>query len=234
MEERLVLWDVDGTLLRTSGIGQQAFYLAAEHVLGRPLDDRNAVRMSGKTDPLIALEILTLAGLEDEEARRLLPEVVTRLEAELEQARDLVRDQGHVLPGVEAVLEKLHDDPGVVLSVLTGNTAANAAVKLQAFGLERWLDVDVGAFGSDDHDREQLVPVALDRLRRLRGRDLFPGQVWVVGDTPRDLACARAGGARCLLVATGRFELEELEGLGADDVRADLTDTAAVVDLLRS
>ena len=234
MDDRLVLWDVDGTLLRTSGIGQQAFYLAAEHVLGRPLDDHNAVRMSGKTDPLIALEILALAGLEDGEARRLLPDVVGRLEAELEQARDLVRDQGHVLPGVEEVLKELHDDPRVVLSVLTGNTAANAAVKLEAFGLDRWLDVEVGAYGSDDHDREQLVPVALDRLRRLRGRELAPAQVWVVGDTPRDLACAKAGGARCLLVATGRFELHELEGLGADHVLPDLADTGAVVGLLRS
>jgi phosphoglycolate phosphatase len=233
VDERLVLWDVDGTLLRTNGVAQRAFDVAAEHVLGRHPGD-HAVKMSGKTDPLIALEILVFAGLAEEEARRVLPDVVGRLEAELAGARELVRDQGHVLPGVEAVLTGLHDDPAVILSVLTGNTAANAAVKLQAFGLDRWLDVDVGAFGSDDHDREQLVPVALERLRRLRGRDLDPGQVWVVGDTPRDLACARAGGARCLLVATGRFELAELQGLGADEVLTDLSDTAAVTRLLRS
>ena len=228
-----MLWDVDGTLLRTNGIAQRAFDVAAEHVLGRHPGE-HAVRMSGKTDPLIALEILAFAGLPDEEARRLLPDVVGRLEAELAEAKDLVREQGRVLPGVEEVLTALHRDPAVVLSVLTGNTASNAAVKLQAFGLERWLDVEVGAFGSDDHDREQLVPVALDRVRRLRGRDLAPEQVWVVGDTPRDLACARAGGARCLLVGTGRFELAELEGLGADLVVPDLTDTEAVVALLRS
>ncbi len=228
-----MLWDVDGTLLRTNGVAQRAFDVAAEHVLGRHPGD-HAVKMSGKTDPLIALEILVFAGLAEEEAHRVLPDVVGRLETELAGARELVREQGHVLPGVEAVLTGLHDDPAVILSVLTGNTAANAAVKLQAFGLDGWLDVDVGAFGSDDHDREQLVPVALERQRRLRGRDLDPGQVWVVGDTPRDLACARAGGARCLLVATGRFELAELQGLGADEVLADLSDTAAVTRLLRS
>ena len=94
--------------------------------------------------------------------------------------------------------------------------------------------MEVGAFGSDDHDREQLVPVAIERLRRLRHRSVEPHQVWVVGDTPRDLACARAGGARCLLVATGRFALEELEGLGADAVLPDLTDTEPVTRLLRS
>ena len=228
-----MLWDVDGTLLRTNGVAQHAFDLAAEHVLGRP-PGRHEVRMSGKTDPLIALEILLFAGLAEEEARRLLPDVVARLEAELAGARELVRRQGHVLPGVEALLADLDGDPAVVQSVLTGNTAANAAVKLEAFGLDRWVDVDVGAFGSDNHDREQLVPVALERLERVRGRTLGPGDVWVVGDTPRDLACAQAGGARCLLVATGRFALDELEGLGADEVLPDLSDTAAVGRLLRS
>ena len=228
-----MLWDVDGTLLRTNGIAQHAFDVAAEHVLGRP-PGAHAVAMSGKTDPLIALEILAFAGLSDDEARRLLPDVVGRLEAELAGARELVRDQGHVLAGVEEVLVDLDGDRAVVQSVLTGNTAANAAVKLQAFGLDRWLDVRLGAFGSDDHDRERLVPVAIDRVRRLRGRTIDPNQVWVVGDTPRDLACARAGGARCLLVATGRFELEELAGIGADHVLADLTDTAEVGRLLRS
>lgn len=228
-----MLWDVDGTLLRTNGVAQRAFDVAAEHVLGRR-PGPHEVRMSGKTDPLIALEILLFAGLAEEEARRLLRRVVERLEAELEGARDLVREQGHVMAGVEALLAGLHDDPRVTQSVLTGNTASNAAVKLEAFALDRWIDVDVGAFGSDDSDREQLVPVALDRVRRLRGRDLGPEQVWVVGDTPRDLACARAGGARCLLVATGRFPIEELEAEEPDEVLPDLTDTEAVLKLLRS
>ena len=233
MGDRFVLWDVDGTLLRTNGIAQRAFDLAAEHVLGRPPGD-HAVRMSGKTDPLIALEILAFAGLAEEEAHRRLPEVVERLEAELAAATDLVREQGRVLPGVAEVLAELHDDPDVVQSVLTGNTASNAAVKLHAFELERWLDVEVGAFGSDCHDREQLVPVAMERVRRLRGREVGPDDVWVVGDTPRDLACARAGGVRCLLVATGRFPLEELKELDADAVLPDLSDAPAVARLLRS
>lgn len=228
-----MLWDVDGTLLRTNGVAQRAFDVAAEHVLGRP-PGPHEVRMSGKTDPLIALEILLFAGLAEDEARRLLPRVVERLEAELDEARELVREQGHLMPGVEPLLAELHEDPRVVQSVLTGNTASNAAVKLEAFALDRWLDVEVGAFGSDDSDRERLVPIALERVRRLRGRELAPDDVWVVGDTPRDLACARAGGARCLLVATGRFPIGELEAEGPDEVLPDLTDTEAVLRLLRS
>ena len=233
VDDRFVLWDVDGTLLRTNGVAQRAFDVAAEHVLGRPAG-LHEVRMSGKTDPLIALEILAFAGVAEEEARRLLPDVLARLEAELAEAEHLVRQQGRVLPGVAAVLAELHDDPAVVQSVLTGNTAANAAVKLRAFDLDRWIDVEVGAFGSDRHERDELVPVALERVERLRGRTMGPDDVWVVGDTPRDLACARAGGARCLLVATGQFAVDELEELGPDAVLADLTNAGAVVDLLRS
>lgn len=228
-----MLWDVDGTLLRTNGVAQRAFDVAAEHVLGRP-PGPHEVRMSGKTDPLIALEILAFAGMAADEARRRLPDVLARLEAELAGAAHLVREQGHVLAGVEGVLADLHDDATVVQSVLTGNTAANAVLKLAAFGLDRWIDVEVGAFGSDRHDREELVPVALERVERLRGRTLDAGDVWVVGDTPRDLACARAVGARCLLVATGQFGVDELRDLDADEVLPDLTDGAAVARLLRS
>ena len=233
MDGRLVLWDVDGTLLRTNGIAQQAFDVAVAHVLGRPPGDHE-VRMSGKTDPLIALEILAFAGLAADEALRLLPDVLGWLEEELAAAKDLVREQGHVLPGVVEVLADLHDDPAVIQSVLTGNTAANAAVKLQAFELDRWLDIEVGAFGSDRHQRDELVPIALERVERLRGRILGAADVWVVGDTPRDLACARAGGARCALVATGQFGADELRDLGPDEVFTDLTDAAAVGRLLRT
>lgn len=233
MNERLVLWDVDGTLLRTNGIAQRAFDVAAEHALGRPAGDHE-VRMSGKTDPHIALEILAFAGLDEEEAHHLLPEVLARLEAELAEAIDLVREQGHVLPGIPDVLAELHDDPTVIQSLLTGNLAANAAVKVRAFDLDQWLDLEVGAFGSDHHDREQLVPIALERVQRLRGRKLGPEAVWVVGDTPRDLACARAANVRCLLVATGQFSVEELANLGPDEVLADLSDAPTVAKLLRS
>jgi phosphoglycolate phosphatase-like HAD superfamily hydrolase len=130
------------------------------------------------------------------------------------------------------VLERLDEQPGMRQSLLTGNIAPNAVVKVAAFGLQRWLDLEVGAYGSDHADRTALVPVALSRVARLRGEDVKPDQVWVIGDTANDLACARAGGARCLLVGTGRFTYAKLSGLGADAVMDDLSDTDAVVDLL--
>lgn len=228
---RLVLWDIDGTLVDAGGIGARAFDLAIERVLGARPPSR--IRMSGMTDPKIVHGYLEMLGIEETEAEHHVGPVLGQLAAVLADAADEVRQLGRALPGVEAVLGELAGDLDVLQTVLTGNVAPNAVVKLEAFGLLRWLDLEVGAFGSDDADRNRLVPVALDRAAAIRGRRFAPEQVWVVGDSAADLACARASGVRCLLVATGRADYEELEALGADAVRHDLADTAAVVELLR-
>jgi phosphoglycolate phosphatase len=228
---RLVLWDIDGTLLRGGDVARDVFDEAVTAVLGRHPGDHR-VRMGGKTDPQIALEILAYAALEEAEAADHLPAVLAALERGLEAAADDMRRHGVVLPGVPDVLRALDDEPSVRSTVLTGNTQANAAVKLAAFELTAWIDFEIGAFGSDDHDRTALVPVALERARRLRAVEVDPADVWVVGDTARDLACARAGGVRCALVATGHSSLEELQATDADAVFEDLVDVDAVVKLL--
>ena len=234
--KRLVLWDVDGTLLRTGEAGRTVFDAAVGRALARELspDVLERVTMSGKTDPQIAREILLLAEVADDEVDRHLPDVLRHLEAELAAAADRIREAGHVLPGVEELLPRLHDDPDVLQSVLTGNLAANAAVKLGAFHLEKWFDLDVGAYGSDHHDRTELVPIARTKAEQQYGRAFAPEQTWVIGDTPRDLECAKAGGARCMLVATGRFGFEDLSGLDADVVLGDLSDVDGVLALLAS
>jgi phosphoglycolate phosphatase len=228
---RLVLWDIDGTLLRGGDVAGDVFDEAVTGVLGRHPGDHR-VRMGGKTDPQIALEILAHAALEDAEAAEHLPAVLEALERGLEAAVDDMRRHGFVMPGVPAVLRALDADPSVTSSVLTGNTQANAAVKLAAFELTPWVDLEIGAFGSDDADRTALVPVALERARRLRGLAVGPDDVWVVGDTARDLVCARAGGVRCALVATGHAPLDELRATDADAVLEDLSDVDGVVKLL--
>lgn len=119
-------------------------------------------------------------------------------------------------------------------SVLTGNLAANALVRLAAFGIESMFDLDVGAFGSDHADRSTLVPVAVGRAGALRGRRFTTGQVWVVGDSPKDLECARAGGVRCLLVATGRVSAAALLLLEPDALLPDLSDVDATLSVLHS
>jgi phosphoglycolate phosphatase-like HAD superfamily hydrolase len=222
---------VDGTLLDAGGATAESFDTAVSSVIGRN-PGPHGVAMSGKTDPSIALEIMAFAGLDEDEARDCLPVVLEELEATLAAAAPSLRVKGRVLPGVEAILARGHAEVSVVQSVLTGNIEANAGVKLRAFDLDRWLDLSVGAFGSDRSDREHLVPVAVERARRLRGLDCAPTDVWVVGDTPRDLACARAAGASCLLVGTGRVPVEELRQTGADHVMNDLSDVEGVCELL--
>jgi phosphoglycolate phosphatase-like HAD superfamily hydrolase len=210
---------------------RRAFERAVEAVVGRVVDSR-AVSFGGKTDPLIAAEILATLPVGDDEIDGHVSSVLAELERAMAVAADDLREGGRVLPGVGELLARLHGRRDVVQSVLTGNVAANARLKVGAFGLDRFLDLEVGAFGSDHADRNQLVPVALRKLDVLRGLRVSPNRVWVVGDTGRDLECARAAGARCVLVATGMVPFEELEPLGADATLRDLSETDAVERLL--
>jgi phosphoglycolate phosphatase len=224
---RLILWDIDGTLVSAGAAARVAFDLAVARVIGRA-PGQHDVHMSGKTDPQIAMEILATMALSEREARETLPDVLRSLEIELERAIDVIRRDGLVHPGARELLTRLAAAPDVVQTVLTGNLAANARLKLGAFGLDRWVDLDIAATGDDHHDRTELVPVALEKASRRFGHPFEPADAWVIGDTPRDLECARAGGARCLLVATGRFCFDELSVLGSDALVSDLSNTDTI------
>ena len=226
--KRLILWDIDGTLLRGGSVAGTAFAAAVEKVVGRPAGD-HGVRFGGKTDPQIVREILAVLDLHDQVEEH-EASIIAELERGLRDGRDQMQAEGFVLPGVPELLEALRAT-GAVQTVLTGNTAANAAVKVDAFELRPWLDLEVGAFGSDHHDRNQLVPIAVERATQRYG-PVDRRHTWVIGDTPFDAACARAGGVRCLLVATGHSPRADLDGAGADRVLDDLSATAEVVDLL--
>jgi phosphoglycolate phosphatase len=224
---RLLLFDIDGTLVRAGPVGGAVFNRALEAVLGEVPSER--VRMSGKTDPQIVREYLALMESDDTDH---LPSILEHLERELAAAAAEITRDGSACPGAVELLEAVANDDRFHSSVLTGNIAPNAVVKLAAFGLEKWLDLECGAYGSDSEDRKDLVPIAIQRLASLRGIHISPEETWVIGDTPRDYECAAAAGAHCLLVATGGYRLEELSGLGADAVLADLSATGAVVDIL--
>ncbi len=228
MLRRLLLWDIDGTLVRAGPLAAEVFDRAVGDVVGEPPPGR--VRMSGKTDPLIVGEQLRLLGVEPEPGT--VEAVLDRLVARLAEVSDLLAGQGSVCPGVSEVLSELAADPGVASGVLTGNLRPNAEVKLAAFGLDGLVDVGIGAFGSDDIDRNALVPIARRRATERLGSAVAPADTWVIGDTPRDLDCARAGGVRCLLVATGTYPVDELGALGADAVLPDLGDTREVLGIL--
>lgn len=226
---RLLLWDIDGTVLRSGPLAREAFSTAVGRVTGAHPGDHGVV-MSGKTDPQIVGEILETMGADPAAAAEAVGAVLHHLEQEMAGSPERLRENGYLMPGVAALLERLDDDPQVVQTVLTGNIAPNAALKLAVFGVEQRFDLAVGAYGSDDPDRCELVPIARSRFVQRYGQE--PEEVWVIGDTPNDLACARAGRARCLLVATGRIPYETLVALPADAVLHDLGDLDAVTAVL--
>jgi phosphoglycolate phosphatase-like HAD superfamily hydrolase len=213
----LVLWDVDGTLVRTAGHGRYAFEDAFETVVGRTPEP---VDYAGRTDKQIAL--MMLAG-EDEHLARVLEE----LEAALELRKEAMRAEGYAYPGVAEVLEALHGRDDVIQSLLTGNIKANAILKVSAFGLEPWLDFDVGAYGSDPHEeRSDLVAVARERAAEKYSE---PTGAVLVGDTPLDVRAAREAGARAVAVATGFADPEALRASRPDAYLEDFSDTGAAL-----
>src|SRR5918997_1121879 len=153
------------------------------------------------------------------------PRILEELAAALERRKDAMSTEGYAYPGVPEVLEALHRRDDVINSLLTGNIQANAVVKVSAFGLERWLDFDVGAYGSDPHEeRSDLVAVARERAAAKYGE---PTGAVLVGDTPLDVRAAQEAGARAVAVATGFADPEALRASGPDAYLDDLSDTAA-------
>jgi phosphoglycolate phosphatase len=219
-----VLWDIDGTLVSSGGVAAQAFLDAVAEVTGRrPSPERRDY--GGRLDTEIADMLLTAVGA----APSLVADVLAALERLVTDRLAELRAQTRTYPGVAALLAYLAK-VGVRQTVVTGNVAAIARHKLDAAVLIPPIEPEFGGYGDSAPDRAAVARVALDRLAAAGWRPA-PGQVWIVGDTPRDLACARAVGVRCALVATGRRPIGELTGLGADIVLPDLSDPRPLLDL---
>lgn len=202
MGAAVVLWDIDGTLLTTLKAGIKAWEDAARDVLGVDLDLED-MPTSGLTDPMIAREILGVAGRPpDEEVEAALGAVYV---AALPQR--LTERRGFALPGVVDVLDALHGRDDVVQGLLTGNYRLGAKAKLERYGLSGYFDF--GGFGDDGFDRSMIGKVALDRAQEFGG-DVGHGRVFLVGDSPYDVACANALSLRMICVATGTHTVEEL------------------------
>lgn len=224
---RLVLFDIDGTLLLTAGAGRRAITAAMTEVVGSAAGFEG-VRFDGKTDPQIVSELLEAAGDPDPGDVKRISAVCDRyadlLEAELQRPTSRVT----IMPGVHDLLERLEQEPRAVLGLLTGNLARGAALKLRAGG----IDPDrfaVGAYGSDAAHRPHLPPIAASRAEGLLGRVPSGHEVVIIGDTPADVACGASLGARAVAVATGGYTLDELWACGPHAAFADLTDTDAVL-----
>jgi phosphoglycolate phosphatase len=224
--KRLVLFDIDGTLL-AGGPAKEAFQLALVEVFGTagPIE---TWEFSGKTDPQIARELLREGGVGDAVIDERFPDLWTHYLSGLE-AR-LPGNPTRALPGVVSLLEALRAEAGVALGLVTGNLARGAELKLGAARLDG--PFPVGGFGSDHEERNELPGVALVRARDHWGRSFASHEVVVVGDTPRDVACGKAHGLRTVAVATGRFDAHTLAATGPDATLEDLEETEHVVRLL--
>ncbi len=218
------LFDIDGTLILSGGAGKAALEagLASEFGIAQVIDK---LQLSGRTDRAIVTDLFRLHVIDDTpENRRRLAEAYLR-----HLPRCLATLGGRVLPGIAALLECLSERHDVALGLLTGNLRAGARVKLGHFGLFEYFPF--GGFGDEHIDRDDVAREALAEVRR-HHKAIPPERIWVVGDTPLDVRCARAIGARAVAVATGWHTCEELTGHGPDLLLDDLSDPLPLLNCL--
>ncbi|MEO7910523.1 MAG: HAD family hydrolase [Roseiflexaceae bacterium] len=223
---KLILWDIDGTLLYSGGVAGEAMRASMQRVYGRASTEARH-SYAGKTDRQIILE--TFAERDHDALISSIDHFTTTYIEELTSRRDDFLTRCRVLDGAAAALERLAT-ADVIQSVLTGNLQPIARIKLDLMGLTRFLDLDAGAYGSDHHRRAELVPIAVARAVQRYGRSFSGTDVVVIGDTPHDIDCGRAAGARTIAVATGPFSADALRAHGADVVLENLADTDRVVE----
>jgi phosphoglycolate phosphatase len=219
---RLLLFDVDGTLIRCGTQIRPILSGALTEVFG-VAGQMDGFEFSGKTDQQIVLELLCGAGLPQERVRAGLARLRELYLERLEERLD--RERMELLPGVEELLAELAARPGVALGLLTGNWEGGARIKLSRFGLGRYFDF--GAFGDDGVERRELLPVALERAFRATGNRFAPEEALIVGDSVRDVEVGRTHGVPVLGVTTGWTSAQSLAAAGADRVVASLAGLAA-------
>lgn len=216
---RLILWDIDHTLIETGGAGGEFARAAFEEITGiRPKEMADA---NGKTERVILAETLRAHGIEPTEEYQ--QRYARALPAQYQQHADQLRERGRVLPGAAEAIAALAQVPGVIQTVLTGNYKAVAATKLHTFGLDAQLDLEVGAYADDGTDRAALVPIAQQRATATYGHTFSREDTIIIGDTTHDVVAAHRGGASILAVATGDDSVERLRASGAERVITDLT-----------
>ena len=223
--KKLILWDIDGTLIVSGRAGIFALSRAFKNLHGRE-PDFSKIEVSGRTDKWIAGQVLEQQGLP-----ATTENIHAFLEAYLEALpEELTARQGRVLPGILDLLEIFHHRADIAQGLLTGNLRQGARIKLEHYRV--WHYFEFGAFGNDSPLRNELGPHALRRAREKHAVEFAPADTFVIGDTPHDIECGRAIGAKTIGVATGRFSVAELRLHQPTAVFADFADTAAFLRVI--
>lgn len=214
----LLLWDIDGTLVCTDRAGERAIFRALQELHGLDLQGKLPVDLRGRTDTAIVRELfqaLDIAG-EQAEWQRFSQAYLKNL------AQTLPEGEARLQPGVPAVLDAVKAHPEIHQALLTGNLQEGARLKLSH--LKIWHYFEFGAFADDSHIRNELGPFALRRAKEKLGLDFPPDKVFIIGDTPHDIACGQAIGAKTIAVATGAFSMTDLAKHNPTHVLPDLAD----------
>jgi len=220
--DKLLLFDIDGTLILSGGAGETALKHAMRDRFGVE-EDMVDIVLAGATDALIARELLQKHGID------CTPENLTALmDSYLEHLEiHLPRHDGALLPGILKLLEALRDRSDCIIGLLTGNLERGAQLKLTHYGV--WDFFEFGAYADDSHDRNQLGHFAKSRALEKHGIAFEPESIFILGDTPRDIECAKAIGAHAVAIATGNYTVEELEKHGPEFLFTDLGDTDEII-----
>ncbi len=228
---RLILFDIDGTLISTNGAGMRAFYRAIQSVFGIHAEHA-VIRPDGKTDPLIGKELVHYFDLDDRwcnETREVLfSSYLSHLEDEMSRAKD--RGSIRILPGVEELLRVLSSQPDLAIGLATGNLEKGAHIKLDKAGLGAYFKF--GGYGSDSEDRTILTQIGIQRGVEAIAPRTLEG-VFAVGDTPFDIVHGHAAGASVISVASARYSLNELRFHNPDLLLSDLTPTDLIISFIR-
>ncbi|WP_424644839.1 HAD family hydrolase [Embleya sp. AB8] len=223
---RLVLWDIDHTLIATGGVGRQVFADAFLEITGLPMQQQAGV--NGRTEQVIFRETVVLHGLNP--SAYVFADFAQALADGYRARAAEMRERGHALPGAAAILAALADMEGIVQTVVTGNPREVGVIKLAVFGLDRAIDFAIGAYGDDHTDRPELVRTARHLAEQRYGTHFGRDNTVIIGDTPADVEAGRDGGATVIAVATGSNDAQALSG--AAHVLPDLADTETVVSLV--
>ena len=230
MKRKLVLFDVDGTILLTAGAGRRAILAALSDEV-HDLTPMERVRFDGKTDPQIVAELLEVAGRTESRESDRVRAVCERYVGFLARELDHPTSRTTLMPGIPELLDRLEARDDVVLGLLTGNVAEGADLKLRSGGIDP-SRFRVGAYGSDAGHRPDLPKIAVRRAASLFGREPTGAEVVIIGDTPADIACGSCIDARAVAVATGSYSVADLAACAPHAVFENFRDTERVLDAI--